>query len=74
MTHIEIIKFHKLTSKPQRHGWYILGSSRSLEYRAAGFEDGDRITFRVRAENKIGAGKPSKPSDFITLEDRYGNT
>ena len=107
MTHIEIIKFHKLTSKSKRHEnnnknifktsaiysnwyqysdnclcfythrktwtlkWYILGSSRSLEYHASGFQDGDYITFRVRAENKMGAGEPSKPSDFITLEDRY---
>lgn len=66
-----IIRYIIEYRKEWNFSWHILGSSKGLEYHASGFQDGDCITFRVRAENKMGAGEPSKPSDFITLEDRY---
>lgn len=53
--------------------WRALNSvpNKELTFEVIGASEGVRVMFRVIAENKIGRGKPSKPSDPITFGDPY---
>lgn len=50
--------------------WEIKGSSSNLKYQVENMEEGTSAEFRVRAENRVGAGEPSDVSPKITFKPR----
>ena len=47
-------------------------SSRERKHKAEDLVVHTEYIFRVRAENKVGAGEPSEPSDTFTAKLPYG--